>query len=99
MCTTGRAAQGVAGLTFWVKHAWAKNIKTCMHLLVPCSGQLPFLGLRLAVLTGYLVEKVHLNLLAAPDDFRQLGYHQPEASNPDEVCAESWLRLLCGPPR
>lgn len=38
---------------------------------------------RLTALTGYLVE-VHLNLLAAPHDFRQLGYHQSEASNPDE---------------
>ncbi len=44
MCTTGRAAQVVAGLTSWVRHVQTKNINTCMHLLVPYSGQLPFLG-------------------------------------------------------
>ena len=47
MRTTGRAPHAVAGLTFWVKHVGTKNINTCAHLLGPCSGQLPFLGLSL----------------------------------------------------
>ena len=48
MCTTGRAAQVVAGFTFWGMHVGVKNIKTCALLLEPGSGQLPFLGLTLA---------------------------------------------------
>ncbi len=45
MRTTGRAAQAVAGVTFRVRHVGVENINTCMYLLGPCSGQLPFLGL------------------------------------------------------
>ena len=37
---------GRSGLHLLSDAAMAKNFKTCTHLLVPCSSQLPFLGCR-----------------------------------------------------
>ena len=44
MRTAGRAPQAVAGLTHRVKLGQTRNINTRTHFLMPCSGQLPFLG-------------------------------------------------------
>ena len=44
MCPRGRAPQAVVGLTLRVKYVKTKNINTRAHFLMPCSGQLRFLG-------------------------------------------------------
>ena len=40
----GVLLQAVAGLTHGVKLGQTRNINTCTDLLMPWSGQLPFLG-------------------------------------------------------
>ena len=44
MRTTGRAPHVVAGLTLWVTPSRAVNLNCSIRLLLPWSGQLPFLG-------------------------------------------------------
>ena len=60
MRTAGRAPQAVAGLTHRVKLGQTRNINTCAHLLMPWSGQLPFLGLNKKGALPWLVTRLFL---------------------------------------
>ena len=64
MRTAGRAPQAVACLTHGVKLGQTRNINTRTHLLMPSSGQLPFLGCSSSSPADTLAPTVRLHGLA-----------------------------------